>query len=527
MQKFINIFFRGTFLLASIFMAQNAFAVFSYPNCTDIKETDFQPIMLFTNATSPTVEEPLKMGFDRDDMGNVDVYFVQRFGFIQKYDAKKKTVIKLIDLAPFHNVSDGLLGIAMDPQFKTNHWIYVFNTDVKDWRIVRYTVTGETINPTSELVILKIPSARGTIHTGGAMQFDVDGNLWITVGENGYAWPSANTNDLRGKILRIKPKTIPEGTVLTNSGSGITYDIPAGNLFPVGTLKTKPEIYVMGVRNAYTLTLDPVRHAMTWGDVGPDMGGLTEEHDFTSVPGNFGYPYFAGANIKISLAGGGNNSGTVDKPINTMVGDTALKELPPAIPALDPYNRAIAMTGPVYYYDANLVSKVKWPPHFNGVWFVTDFGGGYFDAVTLDAKGETIVKREKILPKTHLNRPLDFQVGPDGAFYVVIYAGSRSTTPETGIMRIDYIGDCHPAGSTSITPLSQQNHRLKIHGQQLQIFAEGEYTVLIHNLQGQKMAKYQNAGNKQYDLSHIGKTGIYTITVNTLKGVLKEKIFLP
>src|SRR5256885_14651820 len=69
---------------------------------------------------------------------------------------------------------------------------------------------------------------------------------------------SANTNDLRGKIIRIHPE--PDGA----------YTIPEGNLFPKGTAKTRPEIYTMGSRNPYRISVDQHTGFLYWGEVGPD-----------------------------------------------------------------------------------------------------------------------------------------------------------------------------------------------------------------------------------------------------------------
>ena len=69
---------------------------------------------------------------------------------------------------------------------------------------------------------------------------------------------SGNTNDLRGKIMRIRVKD--DGT----------YEIPEGNLFPKGTDKTRPEIYVMGNRNPYRISVDQKNSNLYWGEVGPD-----------------------------------------------------------------------------------------------------------------------------------------------------------------------------------------------------------------------------------------------------------------
>ena len=139
------------------------------------------------------------------------------------------------------------------------------------------------------------------------------GNLFLSTGDNsnpfatGYApiderpgrspWDaqksSANTNDLRGKIIRIHPE--PDGT----------YTIPEGNLFPKGTPKTRPEIYTMGHRNPYRISVDKHTGFLYWGDVGPDAPadsagrgprGLRRDRTRRAAPGNFGWPYFVGDN---------------------------------------------------------------------------------------------------------------------------------------------------------------------------------------------------------------------------------------
>src|SRR5690606_4783206 len=103
---------------------------------------------------------------------------------------------------------------------------------------------------------------------------------------------AANANDLRGKILRIKPED--DGT----------YSIPEGNLFPVGTPGTRPEIYVMGCRNPFRFSIDSEAGYLYWGDVGPDAGkgdpdrgphGMGE-FDQARKAGNWGWPYTRGNN---------------------------------------------------------------------------------------------------------------------------------------------------------------------------------------------------------------------------------------
>src|SRR5690606_6742029 len=160
------------------------------------------------------------------------------------------------------------------------------------------------------------------------IRFDKHANLWVTVGDNGGStapgsfstanpFAAANTASPFGKILRVKPKPLPDAGAAPAPGAGSTYDIPEGNLFP-STAQALPEIYVMGTRNPYTLSLDSVRGAIGWGDIGPDAAlnnaalpqastdpaKQAEEFNFTTTPGNFGWPYWAGNQVVINAGGG-------------------------------------------------------------------------------------------------------------------------------------------------------------------------------------------------------------------------------
>ncbi|WP_332910309.1 PQQ-dependent sugar dehydrogenase [Algoriphagus boritolerans] len=103
---------------------------------------------------------------------------------------------------------------------------------------------------------------------------------------------AGNSNDLRGSIIRITPQ--PDGT----------YTIPEGNLFPVGTLNTRPEIYVKGNRNPFRIGVDQRNGNLFWGEVGPDASIDSmrrgpkghDEFNLATKPGYFGWPYFVGNN---------------------------------------------------------------------------------------------------------------------------------------------------------------------------------------------------------------------------------------
>jgi cytochrome c len=506
--------FRGAAVSAAMVAGLSAGAhaqAFKHAGCADMVEADFKLVTLVANASNTETSEPLKMDFDMDAQGNVDVYFTQRFGLLRKYSAATKTVSNLHKFTLLTGSSDGLQGIALDPAFKVNRHLYLFYTgSTTEWRVSRFTLAGSILDVASEKILLRIPMEGPSQHPGGALAFDWDGNLVITVGDNNKTIQSANTNDFRGKILRIKPKP---------DGSG--YDIPKGNLYPPGTDKTKPEVFVMGTRNAYTLSIDPVRKAYTWGDVGPDAGRITEEHNFTKVAGNFGWPFFAGDNIRF---GGG---GTVEAPLNTDRANTGLEILPPAIPGIHNYKQNCAVTGPVYYFDSSLNSSVKFPPHLHGAWINGDFGNDQVWAFTLNAAGTALQDSMQLFKNMSFNNPLEFRMGPDGAFYVMNYAGYRSTSAATGLLKIEYVGPCKPP--VSVAPMAGRLARpgTLSRGGQVEISAPGPHALEVKDMTGRRVLYQAGNGPAKYALESIRRSGVYALSVRTSQGVFNERFVKP
>ncbi|MEL6868019.1 MAG: ThuA domain-containing protein, partial [Bacteroidota bacterium] len=343
--------------------------------------------------------EPMELDVFED--GKVMV--VERKGNLFLWDPKRKIADKIATIPVYSDQEDGLMGIAIDPNYPENNWIYLCYSpagEIPKQHISRFVFDGEQIDLTSEKVVLEVPVQRDECcHSGGSLEFGPKGNLFITIGDDtnpfesdGYApiderpgrsaWDaqksSANANDLRGKILRIKPEA---------DGS---YSIPEGNLFPVGTPNTRPEIYVMGCRNPFRHSIDQQTGYLYWGDIGPDAGKNRElrgpkgidEFNQAKGPGNWGWPYTRGNNqayYDYNFATQESN-GTFrpDRPVNNSPNNTGPQELPPTQSSMIWYSYDQSeefpwvevggknpMAGPIYYAD-QYAGKNKFPDYFDG-----------------------------------------------------------------------------------------------------------------------------------------------------------------
>ncbi|HEX8060000.1 MAG TPA: ThuA domain-containing protein [Cyclobacteriaceae bacterium] len=385
------------------------------------------------------------------------ILFVQRKGEVRLYDPKKDTLVTTNVFNVGTKFEDGMIGLTKDPGFANNHFLYIFYAHpTKDANILsRFEFKDDKIDQSTEKILLEVATQRETCcHTGGSLTFGPGGNLFISTGDNtspfesdGYSpaderkgrspfdaqKSSANTNDLRGKILRIHPE--PDGT----------YTIPEGNLFPKGTEKTRPEIYVMGNRNPYRISVDQKTGFLYWGEVGPDAGNDSPERgprgydelNQAQKAGYFGWPLFVGGNFpyaKYDFAA--KNAGAKHDPahpVNTSPNNTGLTELPPVSPPFIYYPYAEspdfplvktggrnAMAGPVFYAADYAGQSDAFPDYLDKKLIIYDWIRNWIRVVTMDDAGK-ITDIEPFLDNLKFNNTMDMEFGSDGKLYLLEY----------------------------------------------------------------------------------------------------------
>jgi cytochrome c len=452
-----------------------------------------------TNLVQGTFFEPTELTV----LPNLDIIVTQRRGEIMMYKNDTKTVKQIGFLNVYFktdhtqgvNSEEGLLGVQADPNFAKNHFVYVYYSpiDTSVNRLSRFTVENDTIDLKSEKIVLQFYEQREICcHTGGSVAFGKDNELYVSTGDNSTPFDepnqpyvshgfgplddreghtqydarrtASNTNDLRGKILRIKIN--PDGT----------YDIPEGNLFPKGTDKTKPEIFVMGNRNPYRISVDKKNGFVYWGEVGPDANVDSletkgprgyDEFNQAKQAGYFGWPLFVGNNYpyrEYDYATGKSGAAfDAAHPMNNSKNNTGIQQLPPVAPPFIwyPYGESkefpsvgsggrTAMAGPVYYTDM-FPKETRLPDYYNGKVIFYEWIRGFIKMVTMKPNGD-FDKMEPFMEHTKWNSPIDMETGPDGKLYILEYgSGWFSKNPDAGIARIDYNAGNRPARINGIS----------------------------------------------------------------------------
>jgi len=568
--------------------------------CSNLDEsgsaTDFTTTSIINKSLFPTpgVSDPLKMAFimPSDTSTHADIIMIERFGAVKYYNAAAKTLTLIGTVTGVSNATeDGLVGVAVERPFKDRVYV-VYSHSVSanapnsvisgSYRLSRFSMNSTThmMDMSSEKVILDVPSARNRWHTSGAIEFDNDGNLYWAVGDNETAFTGpANTHDLRGSLVRIHP-----------NDNGVGYTIPPGNFAEVwsnkftaqgrtvlaakyqDTSKVRPEIYIKGTRNNYSISVDPYRKQVVYGQCGPDYGGNSELHSNTLVPNFAGWPFWSGStNVLPSQAGSGQYDkngaseptdktwstyipANKDVPVNTWTATMAgapgpgVDTLPPFTAAKYPYSHSCAMGSLIVHYDGRVANPGKLPPQMDNVWLMGDYDTRKLRAAKVDTNGN-IVGTVAVSPgifttgsgtANGISALVDLQQGPDGALYVVNIncpGGTSSGDAHysdacSGIVRIEYKGEAcsdtalHPAGKI-VTGIGTSGRIergpvdwVAVGPQMFSVLADGAHSIRILDVQGRVKASMQGAGRMEYPYpKSLAPNSIYFLEVKSVRGI--------
>ncbi len=460
-----------------------------YERCRSLPAPD--PTRFEKNVVASNLREPMEIAQFPDGK----IILIERHGHIKLFNPNTSLLNTVTKLPVYSEMGDGLLGVAIDPQWEKNHWIYLYYSSLRDSmnQLSRFVFQGDTLDHRSEKVLLTIPVGHlNCFHAAGSLTFDPAGNLYLSTGDNTSPFASdgfapideqpgrkafdaqrsaANTNDLRGKILRIKP--LPEGG----------YVCPKGNLFvqedtyvagdqvarPAEDQSgTRPEIYVMGCRNPFRISYDNRRNLLFWGEIGPDAGKTDttrgpmghDEINRTGKAGFFGWPYFTADNQAYrDYDYARKKAGSCfdpQHPENASPNNTGRHDLPPAQPAFIwyPYgkNREFpiagsggrnAMAGPVYYCD-QYPPTTRFPGYYDGKLIIYDWMRNWLMAVTLDSLGN-FYRLEPFADSVRLSRPMDMLIDKNGSLWLLEY-GTRwySSNEDARLSRIDFVQGNRP-----------------------------------------------------------------------------------
>lgn len=419
------------------------------------------------------------------------VFYVERTGevWIWSPDSGRATLAAAFDVSL--QGENGLMGIGLDPDFARTPFVYLFyalddfqpppdfDADALPYEgplgenvLARFLLAGDgTLDLDSYEELLRTPSERVGGHEGGQITFLPDGTLALSVGDNtnpfgdagGYtpldARPerdrydarrtSSNAFDLRGKILR-----------LNRDGS-----IPGGNMFARDGSEGRPEIYAMGMRNPYRSAVDPETGRLFFGDIGPDaaVDGPRGPRGYDEVnvvdgPGNYGWPFCIGKNLPYN---------EYDYATEVAGAPFSCAGFVPAALAYDYVTVTEIALGNARGVDGSLTGRsamagavvrkpdgpapFRLPDLYEGALLMTDWTRDLIAAVDVDREGE-LQRVRRVLPFVRMHRPIDLEIGPDGALYVLEYGtGFGGDNDDAQLLRVEFSedGDLTPVAAAT------------------------------------------------------------------------------
>ncbi len=339
----------------------------------------------FSQVQIPGIYYPTSMAFAPDGR----IFVTEKAGHLR--------IVKngLVLSTPFATVTvdqlneRGLSSVCLDPNFNSNHYVYVYYTSTSGSihnRLSRFTASGDVAVPGSEQILLEFEPLVNSIHNSGGMAFGLDGKLFLAVGNDNVNSNSQDLNNYKGKILRINA----DGSV------------PSGN--PFSGSESANRIWAYGLRNPWTIALQPGTGKLYVDDVGEAT--WEEINDGTVAGRNFGWPATEGATTNPAYT----------SPVYTYHHGTSGSD------------QGCAITGGTFFNP----TTSNYPAMYAGKYFFIDYCGQWINYI--DMSSGTAVKQNFASNLPSAGNYI--KVGNDGnlyyfsisqnSLYKIIYSGSSS-----------------------------------------------------------------------------------------------------
>lgn len=261
-------------LLAAWILAPQRGFTQSYP-------ANFSQVQVATGISNPTA-----MAFAPDGR----LFICQQSGTIRVFKNGALLGTNFASFAVDANGERGLLGLAFDPNFASNQYVYIYYTpntgSPRRNRLSRLTANGDVMAAGSELVLLDFdPLSGATNHNGGFLKFGTDGKLYVAIGENANPAYAQNYHTYHGKLLRL------------NSDGSAPTDNPFYSSTPDSSAPTEQSkrVWALGLRNPFSFDVQPGTGRIFVNDVGQNT--YEEIDDATANGQNFGWPSQEGTSV--------------------------------------------------------------------------------------------------------------------------------------------------------------------------------------------------------------------------------------
>lgn len=332
------------------------------------------PVAVTVRAIATGLDTPWSLAFAPDGR----LFFTERGGRLRVIEGGQVRELSIAALRVQESGESGLMGLALDPQFPAEPYLYLMYTGGQSRanRIVRLRLTGDTLQ--EERALLDgLPS--GTIHDGGRVKFGPDGKLYATLGDTSDSKAPQNPAALAGKIFRLE-----------RDGA-----IPADNPIPGSP------VYSLGHRNPQGLAWQPGTGRLYETEHGPTGN---DEVNLIEAGANYGWPDVQGPNHPA-----------------------------PFRSPLAVYTPSVAPAGATFY-DAAAI------PQWRGSFFFGALRGVHLHRLTFDASDPRRVLADERLYEGEYGRLRDVVQGPDGALYVTTSNRDGRGSPVADDDRILRIG---------------------------------------------------------------------------------------